>query len=138
MKGGRSALWNDQYIADSITAKAVKFIEENSNRPFFLYFATNDIHVPRVPHPRFVGKSGMGPRGDAILEFDWSVGELMKTLDKLGLTENTIVVLVITVLLSMMDIRIRRWSCWESTVLGGLSVVESTATLKQEREFLFL
>jgi arylsulfatase A-like enzyme len=93
MKGGRSALWNDQYIADSITAKAVKFIEENSNRPFFLYFATNDIHVPRVPHPRFVGKSGMGPRGDAILEFDWSVGELMKTLDKLGLTENTIVVL---------------------------------------------
>ena len=93
MKGGRSALWNDQYIADSITAKAVKFIEENSNHPFFLYFATNDIHVPRVPHPRFVGKSGMGPRGDAILEFDWSVGELMKTLDKLGLTENTIVVL---------------------------------------------
>ena len=40
-----------------------------SGEPFFLYFATNDIHVPRVPHPRFAGKSGLGPRGDAILSF---------------------------------------------------------------------
>ena len=93
MKGGKSALWTDEYIADSITSKAVKFIEENKNHPFFLYFATNDVHVPRVPNPRFVGKSGMGARGDAILEFDWSVGEVLKTLDKLGLTENTIIVL---------------------------------------------
>lgn len=93
MKGGKSALWNDEYIADSITTKAVKFIENNKNQPFFLYFATNDIHVPRYPHPQFVGKSGMGLRGDAILEFDWSVGEILKTLDKLGLTENTIIVL---------------------------------------------
>lgn len=93
MKGGKSALWTDEYIADSITSKAVKFIEENKNHPFFLYFATNDVHVPRVPNPRFVGKSGMGARGDAILEFDWSVGEVLKTLDKFGLTENTIIVL---------------------------------------------
>ena len=93
MKGGKSALWTDEYIADSITSKAVKFIEENKDQPFFLYFATNDVHVPRVPHPQFVGKSGMGARGDAILEFDWSVGEVLKTLDKLGLTENTIIVL---------------------------------------------
>jgi arylsulfatase A-like enzyme len=93
MKGGKSALWTDEYIADSITSKAVKFIEENKNHPFFLYFATNDVHVPRVPNPQFVGKSGMGARGDAILEFDWSVGEVLKTLDKFGLTENTIIVL---------------------------------------------
>ena len=93
MKGGKSALWTDEYIADSITSKAVKFIEENKDQPFFLYFATNDVHVPRVPHPQFVGKSGMGARGDAILEFDWSVGEVLKILDKLGLTENTIIVL---------------------------------------------
>jgi hypothetical protein len=70
MSGGRSARWVDEEIADTITAKAVSFIERRRDRPFFLYFATHDIHVPRVPHPRFAGKSGMGPRGDAILELD--------------------------------------------------------------------
>lgn len=93
MKGGKSALWVDQNIADSITAHAIQFIEENKDKPFFLYFATNDIHVPRVPHPRFAGKSGMGPRGDAILEFDWSVGQIMQALEKSGLTENTLIIL---------------------------------------------
>lgn len=93
MRGGRSALWVDQEIADRITEKAVSFIEKNSEHPFFLYFATNDVHVPRDPHPRFVGKSGMGARGDAILEFDWSVGEILRTLDSLGLAENTLVIL---------------------------------------------
>ena len=53
---------------------------------------TNDIHVPRYPHPRFVGKSGMGPRGDALLQFDWTVGEIMHTLDSLGIADNTIFV----------------------------------------------
>ncbi|HOI48533.1 MAG TPA: sulfatase-like hydrolase/transferase, partial [Prolixibacteraceae bacterium] len=69
MRGGKSALWVDENIADSITSKAVRFIEKNnpkvSGKPFFLYFGTNDIHVPRVPHPRFVGATDMGPRGDA-------------------------------------------------------------------------
>jgi len=93
MKGGKTALWVDENIADSITSHAVDFIENNKEKPFFLYFATNDIHVPRVPHPRFEGKSGMGPRGDAILEFDWSVGQIMSALDKYGLTENTLIIL---------------------------------------------
>ncbi|MDH6535655.1 arylsulfatase [Parabacteroides sp. 52] len=93
MKGGKQALWVDENIADSITTKAVQFIENNQDKPFFLYFATNDIHVPRVPHPRFVGKSGMGARGDAILEFDWSVGQVMEALEKYGLTENTLIIL---------------------------------------------
>jgi arylsulfatase A-like enzyme len=93
MKGGKSALWKDEEMADVITSKAVEYIEKNKNKPFFLYFATQDAHVPRVPNPRFVGSSGMGPRGDAIIEFDWSVGEVMKTLKKLGLEKNTIVVL---------------------------------------------
>lgn len=93
MKGGKSALWKDENIADSITAHGIRFIEDNKDEPFFLYFCTNDIHVPRVPHPRFVGKSGMGPRGDAILEFDWSVGQLMETLEKHGLTENTMIII---------------------------------------------
>lgn len=92
MSGGKSALWVDEDIADVITGKAVKFIENNKNKPFFLYFSTHDIHVPRVPNQRFVGKSGMGPRGDAILEFDWSVGEIIKTIDNLKLSENTIII----------------------------------------------
>ncbi len=93
MKGGKSALWKDENIADSITAKALGFIETNKNHPFFLYFGTQDVHVPRVPHPRFVGKSGLGPRGDAILEFDWIVGQVMDKLKKLNLEENTLVIL---------------------------------------------
>lgn len=93
MKGGKSAWWKDETIADSITGKAVQFIERSgTHQPFFLYFATNDIHVPRVPNPRFVGKSGMGPRGDAILEFDWSVGQILETLKRLGIEENTIII----------------------------------------------
>ncbi len=83
MSGGKSALWIDEDIADIITGKAVRFIKKNRNKPFFLYFSTHDIHVPRVPANRFAGKSGMGPRGDVILEFDWCVGEIMKTIDSL-------------------------------------------------------
>ena len=93
MKGGHSALWNDENIADTITAKAVKFIENNSQHPFFLYFCTQDIHVPRVPHPRFRGKTSMGPRGDAIVEFDWSVSKIVSILQQLGLEKNTLIIL---------------------------------------------
>ncbi len=93
MTGGNSARWRDEDIADVITQHAVEFIKENREKPFFLYFATHDIHVPRMPHPRFRDKTEMGPRGDAIVEFDWSVGQVLDTLDELGLAENTIVIL---------------------------------------------
>jgi arylsulfatase A-like enzyme len=93
MKGGGKALWKDENIADSITSHAVRYIREHKDAPFFMYFATNDVHVPRFPNQRFRGKSGMGLRGDAIVQFDWSVGQILDTLDKLGLTENTLVVL---------------------------------------------
>lgn len=93
MKGGGKALWKDENLADSITVHAVDFIKENKNNPFFMYFATNDIHVPRFPHDRFRGKNPMGLRGDAIAQFDWSVGQILATLDKLGLTENTLIIL---------------------------------------------
>jgi arylsulfatase A-like enzyme len=97
MRGGKSALWVDEDIADSITVKAVQFIEKNNpkvtGKPFFLYFGAHDIHVPRTPHPRFVGSTDMGPRGDCIVEFDWSVGQILEALDRLGLTKNTIVIL---------------------------------------------
>lgn len=93
MKGGKSAVWRDENIADSITDRAIRFIEAKKNTPFFLYFATGDIHVPRVPHSRFTGKTGMGPRGDAILSFDDCVGRIVNTLDQLGLKENTIIII---------------------------------------------
>lgn len=95
MRGGRSALWVDEEICDRITEKAVDFIRRSaeSDKPFFLYFGTNDIHVPRVPNERFAGRSGMGPRGDAILSFDWQVGEIMRALDSLGIADNTLVIL---------------------------------------------
>lgn len=93
MKGGGDALWKDEDIADSIAVHAIDFIKENSSRPFFMYLCTNDIHVPRFPHERFRGKSGMGYRGDAILQFDWTVGQVMKTLKDLNLDDNTIIIL---------------------------------------------
>lgn len=93
MKGGGKALWKDEDIADTIVSKSVRFIERNSDQPFFLYVGTNDVHVPRFPNPRFVGKSGMGYRGDAILQFDYTVGQILATLEKLGLRENTLIVL---------------------------------------------
>lgn len=92
-RGGGKALWQDENIADSITRKAQAFIREHQDKPFFLYFATNDPHVPRFPHPRFRGKSKLGLRGDAIVQFDWSVGEIMKTLDELGIADNTLIIL---------------------------------------------
>ena len=93
MKGGGKALWKDENIADSITAHAVDFIREHSGNPFFIYFATNDVHVPRFPHPRFRGKSQMGLRGDAIAQFDWSVGEIVRVLEEQGLLDNTLIIL---------------------------------------------
>ena len=93
MKGGGKALWKDENIADSITLHAVNFLKQHKDEPFFMYFATNDVHVPRFPHERFRGKSSMGLRGDAIVQFDWSVGEIMKTLKELGLADNTLIIL---------------------------------------------
>lgn len=93
MKGGGKALWKDENIADSITTHAIDFIKQHKNQPFFMYFATNDVHVPRFPHERFRGKNLMGLRGDAIAQFDWSVGQLLDTLDKLGLAQNTLIIL---------------------------------------------
>lgn len=93
MSGGGKALWKDENIADSITSHAIDFIRSNAGEPFFMYFCTNDVHVPRFPHERFRGKNTMGVRGDAITQFDWSVGEIMRTLDQLGIADNTLVIL---------------------------------------------
>lgn len=92
MTGGTAARWKDEDMADTITNKAKAFLDGNKAKPFFLYFATHDAHVPRVPHARFRGTSQHGLRGDAIQEFDWCVGELMKKLDELKLTNETLVI----------------------------------------------
>jgi arylsulfatase A-like enzyme len=92
MSGGKAARWVDEDMADTITAKAVKFIESNPREPFFLYFATHDIHVPRVPHSRFAGRTALGPRGDVIEQLDWCVGEILDALERLKLTEDTLVI----------------------------------------------
>jgi arylsulfatase A-like enzyme len=92
MSGGHKTRWVDEDMADTLTAKTVSFIENNAARPFFVYFATHGIHVPRAPNPRFVGMSGLGARGDAIVEFDACVGEIMQTIERLGIAETTMVI----------------------------------------------
>lgn len=91
--GGKSALWNDETMTQEFVSRSKKWLKErDQNKPFFLYYAAQNIHVPRAPGKMFKGKTGLGHRGDSMVEFDWAVGELMKTLDELGLTENTMVI----------------------------------------------
>jgi arylsulfatase A-like enzyme len=92
MSGGKSARWVDEDMADVITKKAVDYINQHHGHPFFLHFNTHDIHVPRVPHKRFAGKTPMGPRGDAIAQLDWCVGQILATLQKHKLEKDTIVI----------------------------------------------
>ena len=92
MSGGKAARWVDEDMADDITEKAVAFIDDHHEKPFFLFFSFHDIHVPRVPHARFVGTTPMGPRGDVIVQMDWCVGEIMKALEKHELTDDTLVI----------------------------------------------
>ncbi len=88
--GGEKARFRDEDLADKWVEKANEFIEANKEQPFFLYFASHDLHVPRMPHERFQGKSGLGYRADSILQLDWCVGELMKKVESLGLSDNTL------------------------------------------------
>lgn len=92
MSGGNAALWRDEDFADKLVEKANAYIAQQKDKPFFLYFSTHDIHVPRMAHERFQGKSGFGPRGDVLLQLDWTVGQIEATLKKHGLTENTMII----------------------------------------------
>ena len=92
MKGGKKARWKDEDMADYFIEKVKGFIAEHKESPFFLYYGLHQPHVPRAPHERFVGKTSMGPRGDAIMEADWCVGELLTYLEKEGIMENTIII----------------------------------------------
>lgn len=92
MRGGESALWDDLSMPDVLNEKALSFISENRENPFFLYYSYHDIHVPRLPNPRFVGASTMGPRGDAIVQMDWMTGQVLEKLERLGIDDETIVI----------------------------------------------
>lgn len=85
-------MWKDEEMADYFTGQVKDFITQNKNKPFFLYFGLHQPHVPRTPNQRFVGSTNLGQRGDAIVEADWCVGELMAHLEKEGLLEKTIVI----------------------------------------------
>jgi len=93
MSGGKKARWVDEDMADVLAERATRFIGRMRQKPFFLYFATHDIHVPRVPHKRFQGTSQCGVRCDAIRQFDFQVGSILAALEKNKLTENTLIVL---------------------------------------------
>jgi len=90
---GRSAFTMvNEDNATVLHEKAIAFIEKNKDRPFYLHYVPNNIHTPLTPNKRFQGTSQCGVYGDFIKELDWSVGEVLATLDRLGLATNTLVI----------------------------------------------
>ncbi len=83
---------DQRYTTRTYTEKAVDFIQRHKEEPFFLYLAHNMPHVPIYASEKFLGTSERGLYGDVIQEIDWSVGEVLNTLEKENLLENTIVV----------------------------------------------
>jgi arylsulfatase A len=86
------ALYDDYAVGTHLAEKSVAWIEENKEKPFFLYLSTTNIHHPFTPAKRFQGTSECGLYGDFVHELDWIVGEVMTTLEKNGLAENTLVI----------------------------------------------
>ena len=78
---------------DILTKKATDYIKAQDGKPFFLYFPMTAPHKPVLPHPRFRGKTSLGPYGDFIVQVDWTVGQVLNTLDELGLVDDTLVIL---------------------------------------------
>lgn len=91
MTGGKKARWVDEDLSLVLNEKAKAFITTHKEQPFFLYYPFPNIHVPRTPNKKFVGGK-MGARGDAITEMDWMTGEILKLLDSLGLSKNTLII----------------------------------------------
>ncbi|MDX1387656.1 MAG: sulfatase [Acidobacteriota bacterium] len=99
---GRPALWSDREIVEEhpidtatltrrFTEQAVAFVEEATDRPFFLYLAHTSPHVPLRVAPDRLGRSEAGLYGDVVEELDWSVGEIVAALERLGLASDTLV-----------------------------------------------
>ena len=91
--GGKAALWDDETMADEFVTQTEAFLKrQTKDQPFFLFFSSQDIHVPRAPHPRYRGKSSLSFRGDAMVQLDAAVGSILEALEAEGLAENTIVI----------------------------------------------
>lgn len=86
-------LYVDNMVGTTLKDSAVAFIEKHKDKPFFLYFATTNIHHPFTPAKRFLGSSEADKYGDFIQELDWMVGEVMKILEEESLAENTLLIL---------------------------------------------
>jgi arylsulfatase A-like enzyme len=85
-------IYDDEKTGTLLTEKAVDWITEKKDQPFFLYFPTPNIHHPFTPAPRFKGTSQCGLYGDFVHELDWMVGEILKCLEDNGLSDNTLVI----------------------------------------------
>ena len=92
MSGGQAARWTDAEMPDLFLSKAVAYVEQNKDRPFFLSYFVHENHAPRIPHQRFLGSTSLGVRGDAVVQMDWGIGVLMDKLKELGLEENTLII----------------------------------------------
>lgn len=92
MDGGQSAWWDDEMLGMEILQRSLDFIRESQDDPFFLFMPLHQNHTPRVPHPKFVGKSEIGVRGDHVVEIDYIVGETVKALEEMGIRENTLII----------------------------------------------
>ncbi len=88
---GLKELWQESSIMQTLTARVTGWIEQNRQKPFFVYFAPNAIHEPVAPNAKFTG-SPYGKYGDFIHELDGSVGQVLAQLDKLKLADNTLVI----------------------------------------------
>lgn len=87
------AIYKDRAVGTTLKNKAIEWIKNHKDEPFFLYLAPTNIHHPFTPAPQFIATSQAGPYGDFIHELDWIVGEVLSTLDKENLTGNTLVIL---------------------------------------------
>ena len=87
-----TTLADQDRLTTRYTERAVRFIERNRETPFFLYLAHSMPHVPLGVSGKFRGKSSQGKYGDVIMEIDWSVGEILRTLERLALVDDTLVI----------------------------------------------
>lgn len=85
-------LTDQSFLTKALTERSTDFIRQRSEEPFFLYLAHPQPHVPLFASEDFRGKSGQGLYADVIMEIDWSVGQILETLEAEGLIENTLVV----------------------------------------------
>lgn len=92
MKGGQSARFKDEELTTTVVRQSIAYLERQKAGAFFLSIGLFEPHVPRVAEPPFVRTSETGVRGDVIQQLDWATGEIMRTLDRLGLADHTLVI----------------------------------------------